>query len=400
MDAESIGSFKRAALIRECIKNKIPYFIVITKIDLLKDPKELEEIKEFLQKEYKAEESKIIPISTINSSYSKELQFLEDKIKEFTKGFKSVNRKEAEYGFLKLISKRLLVLLKDLENLLFDIQKRVDSFYLYIDNVSSIISKNIQIEIEEFSKRILLQNRKEPIVKDIGIMLLNTNGNITEDQLLGIITKQLGVDFLEFANNKIKTELYLMMQEQWNAHLNEIKGKSISVFNDFVGNNSANIPSLSLSKFGDYDIYIDQITKKAFSRGMKGTLGFAGILTAYAAWFGPAAAAVTLPMALTGVGLPIAVVGAGISSILAYKKRNQTKDMINLYAADIIDNVVIKIVQDVIMPEISYQITSLNKKFSNEIKSRFFNENILGMNDKINFKSIHQLSEQLESINT
>ncbi len=61
---------------------------------------------------------------------------------------------------------------------------------------------------------------------------------------------------------------------------------------------------------------------------------------------------------------------------------------------------VIKIVQDVIMPEISYQITSLNKKFSNEIKSRFFNENILGMNDKINFKNIHQLSEQLESINT
>ena len=51
VDAESIGSLKEAAIIKEHIKNGIPYFIVVTKIDLVHDH-EIDEIKQFIQKEY------------------------------------------------------------------------------------------------------------------------------------------------------------------------------------------------------------------------------------------------------------------------------------------------------------------------------------------------------------
>lgn len=396
VDAESIGSMKEAAIIKEHIKNGIPYFIVITKIDLVQDHNELDEIKQFIQKEYQADFHKIITVSTNKDYVNNGLASLDDKLCEFANNFDSNKRKDAEYGFLKIIAERLMFLLNELERILIDIQNRVGSFNSYIDSVSSLINKSLQIDIEYFARKNFLQNKREQIVVEVGTVLSSTNGNISEEQLLCIFKNQLGNDFMEFANNNIRNELIDKMKERWISYLDEIKEKSIAVFRglkgNVIGNNTEHLP---LSNVGNYDIQLDQITSKAFSRGMKGTLGFAGVLTAYAAWFGPAAAAVTLPMALTGIGLPIAVVGGAISGLLAYKKRNQTKDMINSYAVGIIDNVVVKIVQDVIMPKISENIRSLNNEFSNSIKNQFYNENMIGMSDKINLEKVGNLIYRL-----
>lgn len=398
VDAESIGSMKEAAIIKEYINKGIPYFIVVTKIDLVEGQEELEEIKRFIQKEYKADESKIITASTHKAHKGNNLKLLEEKIEEFAKNFDSKKRQEVEYGFLRIIAERLLSLLNDVERILIEIQKRVDSFSSYIISVSGTINKSLQIEIEDIAKKTLLQNKRVQIIEEIGSVLSNSYGNISEDQLLTIFKKHLGEDFLEFANKNIWNVLNVKMKERWVSYLDEIKEKSINVFSGIKGNtNEHNGEYYALSKVGDYDIQLDQITSKTFSRGIKGTLGFAGVLTAYAAWFGPAAAAVTLPMALTGVGIPIAVVGAGISGLLAYKKRNQTKDMIISHAEGITDNVVIKIVQNVIMPNMSKQITSLNNDFSIAINNQFYNENMIGMNDNFNIEKIRLQQLNLKS---
>ena len=396
VDAESIGSLKEAAIIKEHIKNGIPYFIVVTKIDLVQDHNELDEIKQFIQKEYQANSPNIFTVSTNKDYINNSLSTLDDKLNEFANNFDSNKRQDAEYGFLKIIAERLMFLLNELERILIDIQNRVGSFNSYIDSVSSLINKSLQIDIEDFARKSFLQNKREQIVVEVGAVLSSTNGNISEEQLLSIFKNQLGIDFMEFANNNIRNELIDKMKERWISYLDEIKEKSIDVFRGIKGNVIGNnTEHLSLSKVGNYDIQLDQITSKTFSRGMKGTLGFAGVLAAYAAWFGPAAAAVTLPMALTGIGLPIAVVGGAISGLLAYKKRNQTKDMINSYAVGITDNVVVKIVQDVIMPKIYENIKSLNNDFSNAIKNQFYNENMIGMDDKINLEKVRNLNYRL-----
>jgi len=397
VDAESIGSIKEAAIIKEYIKNGIPYFVVITKIDLVKDQVELDEIKQFIQKHYDAEENNIVTVSTDKDYTNSGIITLDEKLKKYANNFDSNKRQEAEYGFLKIIAERLLSLLDDLENILIDIKKRVDSFNTYIDSVSGTIKKSLQIDIEDFSKKNILQNKREQIVLEIGTVLSNSNGNISEEQLLNILKNNLGDDFLEFANKNIWNVLNVKMKEHWLSYLDEIKEKSFKVFVGIKGDvNDNNGGYYALSKVGNYDIQLDQITSKAFSRGMKGTLGFAGVLTAYAAWFGPAAASVTLPMALTGIGIPIAVVGGAISGLLAYKKRNQTKDMINSYATGITDNVVIKIVQDII-PQMSENITSLNNNFSNAIKNQFYNENMIGIDDKINLEKVRSLKSRLRN---
>lgn len=398
VDAESIGSLKEAAIIKELIKKGIPYFIVVTKIDLVQNHNEIDEIKQFIQKEYQADAHKILTVSADKKYINNGLAILDDKLSEYANNFGSNKRQEAEHGFLKIIAERLLNLLDELEKILVDIQKKVDSFSSYIDSVSGTIYKSLQIDIEDYAKTILLQNKREQIVLEIGAVLSNSEGNISEDQILTIFNKNLGNDFLEFANKNIWNAIIVKMKERWISYLDEIKDKSINVFAGIKGNAIENNKEYyALSKVGNYDIQLDQITTKAFSRGMKGTLGFAGVLTAYAAWFGPAAASVTLPMALTGVGLPIAVVGGAISGLLAYKKRNQTKDMINSYAGGITDNVVVKIVQDVVMPTVSERIKMLNKDFSNAIKNQFYNENMIGMDGNINLQEVRNLIIRLRN---
>jgi small GTP-binding protein len=398
VDAESIGSMKEAAIIKESIKSGIPYFIVITKIDLVQDHNEIDEIKHFIQKEYQADAHKIFTVSTDKKYLNNGLSFLDDKLSEYANNFDSKKRQETEVGFLKIIVDRLLNLLDDLENILVDIKKKVDSFNSYIESVSGTIYKSLQIDIEDYAKTILLQNKREQIVLEIGEVLLNSEGNISEDQIITILNKNLGNDFLEFANKNISNAFVVKMKERWITYLDEIKDKSINVFAGIKGKVIDNDKDYyALPKVGNYDIQLDHITSKAFSRGMKGTLGFAGVLTAYAAWFAPTAAAITLPMALTGVGLPIAVVGTAISGLLAYKKRNQTKDMINSYAVEITDNLVVKIVQDIIMPKISENMKSLNSDFSVAIKNQFYNENMIGMDENINLDKVRNIKFQLWS---
>ena len=397
VDAESIGSLKEAAIIKEHIKNGIPYFIVVTKIDLVHDH-EIDEIKQFIQKEYQADAHKILTVSADKKYINNGLAFLDDKLSEYANNFGSNKRQEAEHGFLKIIAERLLNLLDELEIILVDIQKKVDSFNSYIDSVSETIYKSLQIDIEDYAKTILLQNKREQIVLEIGAILSNSEGNISEDQILTIFNKNLGNDFLEFANRDIWNAIIVKMKERWITYLDEIKDKSINVFAGIKGNSIENNDEYhALSKVGNYDIQIGQITTKAFSRGMKGTFGVAGVLTAYAAWFGPAAAAVTLPMALSGIGIPIAVGGAIISGLLAFKKRNQIKDAINSYAVGITENVVVKIVQGVVMPAISERIVSLNKDFSNTIKNQFYNENMIGMDENINLDKIRNIKLNLRN---
>ena len=392
IDVESIGSMKEAAIIKEIVKNEIPYFIVITKIDLLQDPNELNEIKLYIQKEYQADAQKIISVSTDKKYKNNGLAYLDDKLSEYAKNYDSKKRQEAEYGFLKIIAERLLNLLDELEKILSEIQKKVDSFNLYIDALSETIYKNIQIDIEDDAKKILLQNKREQIVLEIGDVLSNSKGKISEEQILTIFKKNLGNDFLELAIKNIWDTIIVKMKERWIAHLDEIKDKCINVFAGLKGNAIENNKEYyKLLMVGNYDIQLDQITIKSFSRGMKGTLGFAGVLTAYAAWIGPAAATVTLPMALTGVGIPITVIGGAISGLLAYKKRNQTKDNIYSIAIGITDNVVVKIIQNVIMPKVSKSFKPLNKEFSNTIKNQFYNENMLGMDENINLDKVRNL---------
>jgi len=397
IDVESIGSIKEAAILKEYIKNEIPYLIVISKTDLIESTKELDEIKKFIIKSYQADENRIIPFSTHNTSNTNVFD-LKLKLEEFAATFNSLKRQEAELGFLKIIARRITDLLTSLENKVIDIQKRVNSFNLYIDSISGTISKSLQIQIEEFASKSLLQNKREEIIGQIGAILSNSDGNISESQITDILNKTLGPDFLDFTNKNIIIEIPPKMKEQWVSYLDEIKEKSIDIFGDLkknILNNDSQI--ISISTVGNYDIQLDQITTKALSRGIKGSLGFAGALTAYAAWFGPAAATVSLPMALSGVGIPILVVGGAISGLLAYKKRNETRDRINLFASDITNNVVSKIVQDVIMPVISKQIIDLNKSFAQRIKDEFYNENMLGLGGTINLNKIKILKTELSN---
>lgn len=397
IDAESIGSMKEAAIINEYIKKGIPYFVVITKIDLIENQSEVEEIKNFVHREYNAEYDKIYAVSFDRTCKYNEINMLENKLYDYAQNFNSDSRLETEYGFLKIISDRLILFFNDVEKAILDIHQRIEKFNSYIDALSSTIGKSIQLEIEEYAKKILLQNKRQKLIVNLSAILSKNKGSISEEEILNVLQENLGKDFLEYAYKKINIELLKIMKQHWVSYLEEIEIKSSNVFEGLLGNkNITDITGDSISKVGDYDILIDQLTKKTFARGMKGTLGFAGVLTAYAAWFGPAAASVTLPMALTGVGIPLAVIGAGISGLMAYKKRNQMKDMIDSYAAGILDNIVVKIVDSVMKPNFEKVIKSLNNNFVDTIKNQFYNDSLIGMDDSINLKRLRQLLESLK----
>lgn len=398
IDAESIGSMKEAALVSEQIKKGIPYLIVITKADLVKDKAELDSIQNYIEKNYGADPEKIITISVIEGEDKVGLRKLEELLDEYAAGFNSEKRKEAEYGYLKIIAERLISALQELTTKLENVQERVNSFNDYIDSVKTSISRNIQYELEDFSIKSFLLSKREQVVSDVSQVLTSFDGNITEDQMISIFIKNLGKDHFEIFLSDLKKQIPVKMKNQWEGYLDEIEEKSVIALKGLKTNklNENTIMSVN-NKIGNYDIELNQISGKAFTRTMKGSLGFAGVLTAYSAWFGPGAAAISLPAAATVVGLPILAVGAGIAAVMAFVKRNQAKDKMRVYAGEITNSVITKIVQDIIVPTIKESISSLNNEFASAIKKQFYNERMLGLDENINVRKISSIISELKN---
>lgn len=392
IDSESIGSLKEFGLINEFNKKGINFIIIISKIDLVSNKGDLDEIINYIVNDYSINSDKIFPIS----AYTGEgLDRLKHFFYNFSLNFKNTDRLQMEYGYLKIIAELFIQELDNLIEKIQEIKSKVNEFNDIVDEFATTFDKDIVFTIREKIKSTLFINRNN-IKNEIANLLIRNKGKISEEEIRNIFIKNIpNIENFEF---EIYKNLVMYIRE-------EVKNKWINNFNDIILKSSMLLKdflpmeleiSENIIRFGSYEIDLQKPFMETLSAGFKSSLGVAGVLSAYAAWFGPAAAYVTLPMALSAFLLPVTIIGTGISAIFAYNKRKKIIEQgMHAYAEEIINQIEDNFYKN-ILPFLKEESSKFNQHFASVLKEKFYQDNMLGFDSDINLDKIKNLKIELK----
>lgn len=396
IDVDSVGGITEMSLINELLKSDIPIHFVLTKSDLVEDANEIDEIIGFIKQNMKLTNQQIFITSTINfendTNGVKSLKkFLDSQSSRST-----ILKQKAQKSHYARSASMLINQLDLLEKNLESTSEAIKEFEKVLSQIKKSINTKSKRSIQRIVKEDLFTESYNSLLKSLVEAMHNNNGKLDGVQIENCVTTVSGSGYLNRFTSNLVEELGTEIPVLWERYLRDRSEELDEIFkkyNDKISQNNVKVNSVG-TEFG-----LDDITFLSAGKGLKVSAGFAAAFAGYAAWLGPASAAVTLPMAITGIGIPIMFFGMVGTAIHVLIKRGKAKDRYGIIAEGVIDKIKDECTKS-ILGNIYPQIEKHNDEISFELLEKYNSNNVVLPGKDIGSisKDLRRFRDALQSI--
>lgn len=377
VDVTALGGAKEAALARKLVETGVPRVAVVTKCDVVVDEGALEEAVEFV-----ADMLSVEPRHVITTSATAALEQIRDgeppsestgipKLLQVLSNDVAVRRKalreQAEKAHDSLIGEHAAELLDRVVAELEGRREKVNSFAKLIELTRDRVQRSFEDDVTDFVRKNMFGAQGGELAADIGARMMN-NEPLSQEAMAEIFKRHLGERHMDEFWQNVTNVVTSRAAERWGAQLESEE----AVFKqEFESVQQFAITSLAMPALSQLDKIVGNVAETTFATAANTSLAIAGVATAYVAWLGPAAGAITLGAAALGVGLPIAAIGMAVAYFISRHKREEAAKAAAEEAQRILNDCVESFINEVLKPAYFPKIMELNSQIASNLVEKF-----------------------------
>lgn len=370
VDVDNVGGSREMSLARKLVETGIPLLCVLTKCDLLDDPDEAEEIREYLADETGIAASIVFPVSARDAfdhirfggqpADASGVPSLMQHLQRHATTRNADLRAAAEQAHDGLMREHAVQLLDRILDELRHLRVSVDRFAEIIGTVRAAVQNELEISISRFVRETMFAVERGTLEQKLAAQMKKNKGVLSEEAVNGVFRSHLGEDYFEEFWRRTSELVSEEVSGRWAAHLAEMETDLVALLAEFRARADADLGQIVHPD--DLQAIVDHSVRDTFQTSMTTSFGIAAAATAYAAWLGPAAAAVTFGSAATGIGLPIAAIGAGVSLVYAGIRKKQLEHRAIEQAADVLDMYIDHFDREILAKHFYPELSKLNER--------------------------------------
>jgi hypothetical protein len=250
-------------------------------------------------------------------------------------------------------------------------KESLDQYANVIAQVRAAVQSQMELELEQFVRQNMFSEHKEALFAGLvdGLKAPGGKGTLSSEVVTSIFKKTLGEQYFDVFWQRVVDATAGTGAQRWAEKIKDQQAALGEVFQGFQaeawgalrqGMNPAAIQS-----------QISAIAGQTLDAGIKASLGIAAAATAYAAWLGPQAAAVSIGAAATGVGLPLALLGVSFTYLYSKYQRDQQEEKSSEYVQSFLETCVNEFIEQVLRPHLLPRLEQVNKAIEQALVQQF-----------------------------
>jgi GTP-binding protein EngB required for normal cell division len=377
LSIDTIGDANEIGFIEEAIKHGTPYIIVLTKCDLLDSTEELEDIEDFIKHDLGLEDAKIFPVAALSALGAKvtleptvfSLAALRKHIaNEVSVRNVAIRAKasQAHHGRVRELGYRLV---SSVYGHLDQLSLTTQEFQRITESIRLVVQLRLENFVLNYVRTNFFGNKRNKIQSKLAGLLQEKDGELDENLLNKIFKEELGEGLLDQFWQRLCHDSSNECTKLWAERLDESQQELAK-----ISSKLANTPIKTLGHLLTHDALAKAVktdTLEAAGAAFAGTVGMAGVVTAYTAWLGPAAASISVSAAATGVGLPILGIGAVVALGYGMLKNEIAKSSTHQRAGILLDNYLEEYIDNLVRPQLFPKLNQLNQNVAASVVENF-----------------------------
>lgn len=232
--------------------------------------------------------------------------------------------------------------------------------------LANIVTATVKGEIETSVRASLLREQQAAIVADLAGV---AKGKLSHEALGEVFARHIPSDYMASFWRDLQTKFEKEVTTVWLENLEGARSEIEHIVLDFE--------QAAMHHLADtFDpllahLVVDERSEQAFKSVASTSLMFATGATAWAAWFGANAAAISFGAALTGVGIPIAIAGGVLAVGAAYFMKARTRREIQQMVEQALDDMREHFIAEVLDAEVFPALEEANRQFAEDYVDRF-----------------------------
>lgn len=378
LDVDALGPERVAALAKTLDAHGTPQIAILTKCDLVDEPRELEEIRCYASKTIRVPEEHVFCTSALRAMESAPCGLAPDgsgvePLLAFLSRDVAVRhsalRAQAERAYTVRLAELAAGLLQRVDAQLATVRDGIRDFERIVGKWRDAVQSRAETELERMVQEELFRGHRDALQGRIAEALSQGGeGALSNEAVQRIFRDVLGSDYYNRFWQSVLGDAAGRVATIWSQELAEFAPeieRAVSNVSVTALDSSAGAWSPQL-----LEAEANSAAASTLTEGLKTSLGIAGVASAWA-WLGSTAAHLTLGAALGAVGFPILLMGAGVSAGLAWWRHKKEGRNPEAVAESVVDEMSRHFRERVLRDALFPKLESMNAAIADRIRGAF-----------------------------
>jgi hypothetical protein len=367
LDINALGAVRDFVVVEEARRLGLPIWAALAQCDTAPDPGARREVMEWVSQEFGLPRDRIFPTAALSAVRAQERgapapaeSGIPGLLEALSSGIQRRGaeiRREAQRAQCAQLAADLGREIRAADGEIEKHERTVRRLEVELRAIAAAVQASAEAALLEAVERRFLAGHAEALRADLSARLRKSPA-LPAPEVEAAVRRALPESYLEEFWGRELRDVTALLEDRWQRESRDAAPRISQAFRLERGALLANVEGFVAS--GKLSEIVLHQVGGGFEEKAKTGLALAAVATAYTAWLGPGAAAISLGSALTGVGLPLALLGLGAAYLLSRSDGREAEARAEARASEIVEGLRRQFREGIVKAHLVPQVAKLN----------------------------------------